>query len=34
MDAVESWWEDNDYRPDRDACLARLRELTSARMGV
>lgn len=23
---VEQWWEDADYRPDRDACLARLRE--------
>ncbi|HEX9461340.1 MAG TPA: CCA tRNA nucleotidyltransferase [Alphaproteobacteria bacterium] len=25
---VESWWEENDFRPDRDACLARLKELT------
>ncbi len=23
---VERWWEDLDYRPDRDQCLARLRE--------
>lgn len=23
---VERWWEDRDYRPDRDQCLARLRE--------
>ncbi|MBI5162972.1 MAG: CCA tRNA nucleotidyltransferase, partial [Magnetospirillum sp.] len=25
--AVERWWEDNDYRPGRDDCLARLRSL-------
>ncbi len=24
---VEEWWEAADFRPDRDACLARLREL-------
>ncbi|CAA7619472.1 Poly(A) polymerase I [Magnetospirillum sp. LM-5] len=24
---VDQWWEDRDYRPGRDACLARLREL-------
>jgi poly(A) polymerase len=24
---VEAWWEENDYGPDREACLARLREL-------
>lgn len=25
--AVDAWWEDRDYRPDRESCLARLREL-------
>lgn len=25
--AVEKWWEENDYRDDRDACLQRLRAL-------
>ena len=25
--AVERWWEDDDYRPGRAECLARLREL-------
>ncbi len=24
---VEAWWEDGDFQADRDACLARLREL-------
>jgi poly(A) polymerase len=24
---VESWWESRDFRPDREACLARAREL-------
>ncbi len=27
LSAVEAWWEDGDYRADRDACLARLRAL-------
>jgi len=34
MDAVAAWWEDNDYQPDRDACLARLRELAGSGRGV
>jgi len=25
--SVESWWEENDYRPDRAACLQRLKSL-------
>ncbi len=25
LKVVEDWWEDSDYRPDREACLARLR---------
>lgn len=25
MKAVEQWWEDRDYRPDREACLDRLK---------
>ena len=28
--AVESWWEDQDYRPGRDACLAKLREVADS----
>lgn len=27
LQAVETWWEDNDYRPDRAACLDKLRSL-------
>lgn len=27
---VEAWWEERDYRPGRDDCLARLRELIAA----
>ena len=27
MRAVERWWVDGDFRPDRDACLAKLRAL-------
>lgn len=26
---ADRWWEDNDYRPGRDACLDRLRELAA-----
>jgi poly(A) polymerase len=29
LDAVEHWWEDADFAPDRAQCLARLRELAS-----
>ncbi len=29
--AVEAWWEDNDYQPDRAACVARLKELIRAK---
>jgi poly(A) polymerase len=28
--AVETWWEENDYQPDRAACLAKLKELVAA----
>jgi len=28
--AVERWWEDNDYRPGREAALDKLREVVSA----
>jgi len=28
--AVEEWWEADDFRADRDACLARLKELRGA----
>jgi poly(A) polymerase len=31
MTAVEAWWEDRDYQPDRAACLARLKELIGAK---
>jgi len=27
LKATEAWWEENDYRPDRDACLDKLRTL-------
>lgn len=27
LDAVESWWEENDFAPDHAACLATLRQL-------
>jgi poly(A) polymerase len=27
LDAVERWWEDQDYRPGREDCLERLKEL-------
>jgi poly(A) polymerase len=27
---VEQWWEESDYRPDREQCLARLRAVISA----
>ena len=27
VSAVEQWWIDGDFRADRDACLAKLREL-------
>jgi poly(A) polymerase len=26
LEAVRAWWETNDFTPDRDACLARLRD--------
>ncbi len=29
--AVEGWWEENDYRPGRTDCLARLKELAAGR---
>jgi poly(A) polymerase len=29
VEAVEAWWEENDYRPDRSACLAKLKELAA-----
>jgi poly(A) polymerase len=28
--ALEAWWEEQDYQPDRTACLAKLKELASA----
>jgi poly(A) polymerase len=31
MAAVEAWWEEGDYRADRGACLAKLKELAAAR---
>lgn len=30
LDAVEAWWESQDYRPDRAACLERLRAVAAA----
>lgn len=30
LKSVEAWWEDNDYRPDRAACMDKLRELIEA----
>lgn len=30
IDALEAWWEAEDYRPDRDACLAKLKEMVKA----
>jgi poly(A) polymerase len=30
VDAVEAWWVENDFAPDREACLARLAELVRA----
>ena len=27
LQAVETWWEENDYRPNRAACLDKLRFL-------
>ena len=27
LEEIERWWEDNDFRPDRDACLERLQRL-------
>ena len=30
LDAVELWWEQNDFAADRDACLGRLRALIAA----
>ena len=27
MTAIEAWWEAEDYRPDREACLAKMREM-------
>ncbi len=29
LDAVEAWWEHEDFRPDRAACLVRLKTLAS-----
>jgi poly(A) polymerase len=29
--AVERWWEERDFVPDRAACLAKLRELAERR---
>ncbi len=29
LDAVEAWWVEQDYEPDRDQCLARLRDLAA-----
>jgi poly(A) polymerase len=29
MDDVRTWWIDNEHRPDRDACLERIRALAS-----
>jgi poly(A) polymerase len=29
--AVEAWWEEGDYRADRAACLAKLKELAAVR---
>lgn len=31
LSAVEAWWEENDYRPDRAGCLDKLRCLIDAR---
>jgi poly(A) polymerase len=28
--ALEAWWEDQDYQPDRTACLAKLKELVAS----
>ena len=29
IEAVEAWWEENDYRPDRAACLEKLKALAA-----
>jgi poly(A) polymerase len=29
IEAVEAWWEESDYRPDRGACLGKLKELAA-----
>ncbi len=31
LEEIEAWWEEEGYRPDRDACLARLRALLAER---
>jgi poly(A) polymerase len=31
LKAVEEWWADEDFRPDREACLAQLKALAGAR---
>lgn len=33
LDAVERWWEENDFAPDHATCLARLRELAGGNEG-
>ena len=33
LSQVEAWWEAADYRPDREACLARLRTVVDADAG-
>ena len=30
LKTVEAWWEENDFLPDRQACLARLRALLAS----
>ena len=29
LKTIETWWIENDFAPDREACLARLRKLTA-----
>lgn len=31
LEAVQSWWVEQDFAPDRDACLAKLRSLSGVR---
>jgi poly(A) polymerase len=34
MAAIEQWWEAEDYRPDREACLAKMKEMAAQATGA